>query len=29
MVTPPVDAMEVVLALDESTLKQPAVSGGP
>ncbi|WP_022664622.1 hybrid sensor histidine kinase/response regulator [Desulfospira joergensenii] len=27
MVTPPVDALEVVLDLDENTLKQPAVSG--
>ena len=27
MVTPPVDALEVVLNIDSSTLKQPAVSG--
>ncbi len=27
MVTPPVDALEVVLDIDESTLKQPAISG--
>ena len=27
MVTPPVDALEVVLEIDTSTLKQPAVSG--
>nr|WP_319396027.1 chemotaxis protein CheW [uncultured Desulfobacter sp.] len=27
MVTPPVDAQEVVLNIDDSTLKQPAVSG--
>ncbi len=27
MVTPPVDALEVALEVDESTLKQPAISG--
>ncbi len=27
MVTPPVDAQEVVLSIDSSTLKQPAISG--
>lgn len=27
MVTPPIDALEVTLDIDESTLKQPAVSG--
>ena len=27
MVTPPVDAQEVVLNIDSSTLKQPAISG--
>ena len=27
MVTPPVDALEVTLDIDESTLKQPAISG--
>lgn len=27
MVTPPIDAMEVVLEIDEGTLKQPAISG--
>lgn len=27
MVTPPVDAMEVVLDIDESTLRQPAITG--
>ena len=27
MVTPPVDALEVVLDVDESTLKQPSISG--
>lgn len=27
MVTPPVDALEVVLDIDESTLRQPAISG--
>ncbi len=27
MVTPPIDALEVVLDVDESTLKQPAISG--